>query len=542
MVTMRKKLYRTSVLAFVMALAAPGLATVTPVPLPPQVVSATEGPDLDQPQAPKQGMPPIEKLALPEEQPQLAELLRSIGNVNGRGPEAMLAIFDGILAKLPRPTMLRGSVQMARAVAFQRMHRDAEATTAVEEAIRLLPGYAGPLLLAANVYLYSNNPGLASDAIVRASEIDPEDVRHLPDYETSAIMRRLGAIRDQKRARILGARLLAIGWTGSGVTSRSELAAMAIRQAVSQGDLDRAKSLIPSLLDPGASYDLLADGAYRDLWPDLERWGGPKLSSQWTMYLNEARSRWSASEDLERGADYASALRTAGDYVTLISEFLPLYDKPLDQARDWPLLFVAPKLVSALATLGRTEDAIALYDKASHVWPIGSSANALNLYANKATVLLYADRPDDALAQIDAAIADSHRWSGEINVDAVASMHQARACILHALGRDNEAAISAAVAAQAGHARQHAEVALCMDRPAEAKAALLKALSIPEERGAAIAFMQPADLPPIPTAYGRKRRADEDALRRDPQLLAALQPYGRILPFSLSDGAPKSAK
>src|SRR3954470_6064063 len=44
MVTMRKKLYRPSLLACVMALAAPGLATVTPVPLTPQVPAAAEGP------------------------------------------------------------------------------------------------------------------------------------------------------------------------------------------------------------------------------------------------------------------------------------------------------------------------------------------------------------------------------------------------------------------------------------------------------------------------------------------------------------------
>lgn len=538
---MTKKLYSLSLLACLMGSPAPCLATVTPFPLTPQVPQASANPVPDQPAAPK-SMPPIEKLALPEEQPQLAELMQSLRNANRRDPGAALAVFDGILAKLPRPTMLRGSVQMGRAIALEAMDRHAEAMAAIEEAIRLLPGYAGPLLLAANIYLYSNNPGLASDAIVRASEIDPEDVRRLPDYETSALLGRLDAISDQKRAHILGDRLLAIGWTGSGVRSRSELAAMAIRRAVSQGDIERARSLIPNLLDPGASYDLLADATYRDIWPDLEKWGGPRLSSQWKMYLNEARSRWAASEDLERGSDYATALRTAGDYTTLVSDFLPLYDKPLDPEHDWPLLFVAPKLVSALATLGRMEDALALYDKASRAWPIGSSANALNLYANRATALLYADRPRDALVQIDAAIADSHRRPGEINVDAIAGMHKARACILHALGRDKEAAISAAVAAQAGHARQRVELALCMDRPADAKAALLKDLSIPEERGAAIEFMQPEGSPPIPTAYGRRRRVDEDALRHDPQLIAALHAYGRILPFSLSDGAQTPGK
>jgi len=491
---------------------------------------------------PSRGMPPIEKLAQPGEQAQLAELLHSLGSEKGRDPKAILPILDGILAKLTRPTMLRGFVQMTRASVFEALERDAEATAAIEEAIRLLPDYSGPLMTAAAIYLYSNNPGLASDAIVRASEIDPEGVRQLPDYETSALLRRLDAIRDEKRARILSDRLLAIGWTGSGVKSRSELAAMAIRKAVTDQDVARARLLVPDLLDPEATYALLADAKFKEIWPDIEKWAGPRLSVQWTMYLDEARKRWLASSDLERGADYAAALRTAGHFDTLIAEFLPLYQKPLDGDRNWPLLFIAPKLVSALMAGGRIDDALNVYRNAAKTWPIGSSANALNLYANEATALLYAGRPAEALAKIDAAIQDSHRWPGEINVDAVAGMHLTRACALHELGRDAEATVSAMVAAQAGHARGQADVALCMGKPAEAKTALLKAFARPEERTSMIGFMQPEHLPVIPTSYGRRRRADEDALRHDPELVSAVTQFGRILPFTLSDGAPKSGQ
>jgi len=438
--------------------------------------------------------------------------------------------------------MLRGYVQLMRAAVFEALDRHTEAIAAVEESIRLLPGYAGPLLTAAGIYLYSNNPGLASDALIRASEIDPEDVRRAGDYATSGLLGRLDAIRDQKRARILSDRLLAIGWTGSGVGGRSQLAAMAIRQAMTEGDVARARSLVPNLLEPGATYQLLADRAYEAIWPDLEKWAGPNLSNQWTLYLTEARKRWLAGGDLERGADYASALRAAGDFDTIIAEFLPLFDKPLDGQHDWPLLFIAPKLVNTLMTRGRIDDALGLYKKASQTWPLGSSANALNIYANEANALLYADRPAEALTRIDAAIADSHRWSGEINVDAIAGMHQARACALHALGRDAEAAVSASIAGQVGYASQRAELALCMGKPAEAEAALLKAFAVPEERTAAIDFMQPDDSPVIPTAFARKRHADMEALRHNPRLLAALAPFGRVLPFTLSNGAPRTTR
>jgi hypothetical protein len=42
--------------------------------------------------------------------------------------------------------------------------------------------------------------------------------------------------------------------------------------------------------------------------------------------------------------------------------------------------------------------------------------------------LLFAGRPAEALTRIDAAIADSHRWRGEVNVDAIGGMHRTRAC------------------------------------------------------------------------------------------------------------------
>src|SRR3569833_3214919 len=100
MVATTNTLYRLNLLACVMGLAAHSQASANLVPLTPQVPAAAAGPDPDQPQPPK-AMPPIEKLALPEEQPQLAELMRSLGNVNRRDPKAMLAVFDGTLAKLP---------------------------------------------------------------------------------------------------------------------------------------------------------------------------------------------------------------------------------------------------------------------------------------------------------------------------------------------------------------------------------------------------------------------------------------------------------
>jgi tetratricopeptide (TPR) repeat protein len=484
-------------------------------------------------------MPPLEKVALPEEQPQMAAMVQALAGINEQDPKAALPILDRALAALPKPTLLRGVLQVYRATALDGMNRTGEAIAAIDEAVRLLPDYSGPLMVASNIHLYSNNAGLAADDLLRASEIDPDAVRLVDDYEVSSLMLRLDSVRDGKRVQRLGDRLLDLGWTGAGVRSRSQLAKAAIQRAVADGDLPRARKLIPSLLDPEASYEFLSINIYKPIWADLEKWGGPRLETQWRMYLDEARHRWEAGNDLERGSDYTAALSAAGALDRLIAGFLPLFDTPRDAENDWPMLFMASKLSAALMSKGRVADAVALYDRAEKTWPLGSSANALNIAANRASALLNSDRPAEALNQIDLAVEDSRRWPGQINADAIVGMHFVRACALHALGRDNEAAVSASIAAPAGHAQLEASIALCMGDPAAARAALIKGFGHPGERASLIMYMQPDGQKAPPTVYGRAQREAIDALRRDPQVLAALAPYGRIMSYARDAAAPK---
>ncbi|WP_404711770.1 hypothetical protein [Sphingomonas sp. MMS24-J13] len=526
-------------IAIALALAAvtpsPGVASPSPEPPPLSLVPRTA--DTASEPRPSRSMPPLETVARPEEQPVLAALMRAFAGMPQQDVKGRMAALDKALADLPRPTKLRGVIQATRALALAHMERPGEAMAAIDEAIRLLPDYSGPLMTAAEIHLYTNNAGLAADDLLRAIEIDPEAARGIPDYDLDGLMRRLDGVRDRKRAQLLGDRLLDLGWTGAGVRSRTALAKSAIERAVEAGDLARARQLIPSLLDPAASYELLSLNVYRRIWGDLETWAGPKLEEQWRLYLDEAKRRWAASGDLERGADYALALSAAGARDRLIAEFLPLFDGPHDAARDWQMLYIVPPLARALIGKARIDDAIALFDRAGKIWPLGSTANALNIAANRAVALLNADRPAEALQQIDLAIADSHRWQGQVNSDAIAGMHQARACALHALGRDKEAVVSATIAAQAGHSEPEVEVAICMGDMPAARAALIKGLTYPAERPSLAVFLQPQGQPPAPTAYARAQRAATDALRHDPQVLAAFAPYGRIMAYAASDGA-----
>lgn len=478
-------------------------------------------------------LPPLESIALPGEQPILDTFVAQ--TPRGTTPAAVLAAADEALAKLGSPTKLRGLVQFARARALAALNRDLDAVEAAEESARLLPGYSAPLIVGFTANAYLNRTGQATEYLMRAIDTDPTTARTIDDYEIDNLMRRLDGFDDRAREEAISDRLLGIGWIGDHLDSRSNLAVRAIRRRLDNGDIGGAKALVPKLLDPGDSRALLIVNAYAPIWPDIEAWGGAKLERQWPIYLQEAESRWKAGRTSIAARDYLSALDSAGRYDAAVRSLLPLLDNP--RPDDVELIFMVAPLANALAKLGRWRDAEALFEHAQQVWPLGSQANALNISANYSVLLLREGRPGDGLARIDASLEDARKWGPQVGAPALAAMHHNRACLLHELGRDSEAAVSAAQALAVQHGSAAAMLHLCLGDAAAAKTALLDALENDAIRDDVLRFVQPPDEDPYPSEYGRKQRAASDALRSDPELLRAVGIYGRVLPWPANQAA-----
>lgn len=482
-------------------------------------------------------LPEPQETALPHERPLFNDLIAKMATGGADDLAANLKTLDEALGKLAEPTKLRGVVQMMRAGILLYQNENTQAIAAVEESIRLLPDYSGPLISAASVYAYSNRPGQGADYLLRASQKDPDTVRLVDDYEINNLMARLDAVRDEHRIQALSDRLIAIGWVGKGLGSGSGLARDAIKRRLRAGDLAGARALVAKLVVPAHSRSLLMTTAFQQVWPDIDRWAGPKLQLQWSIYLNEARERWTASKDVGAVRDYSAALLSAGHDETVIREILPLFDTA-DVHDDYDLIFVVAGVAGALAHEGRWKEANALFERAQKIWPLGSHANALNVTANHAGHLLVADRYKDALAKIDEAIADARKWGAEVNSDALAAMHHFRACALHGLGRDSEAGISIALAQAVETPAAVAGLHLCMDNLKAARQALIDGLKTESQRESVIAFVQKSDDRVAPSAYSRKMRARSESLRGDASVLAEVAKYGRVLPYRLNDGAP----
>lgn len=481
-------------------------------------------------------MPPLQQIAGPNEQSVFDAFLLKVSGAS-YDPATTLAAADEALAKLGEPTKMRGFIQFIRAGALAGLDRDVDAIPAIEESVRLLPSYSGPLITAVSLYTFSNRPAAGADYLVRAIELDPATTKFLDDYIVGALTRRLFYAGDHRRIDVLSDRLVSSGWQGKSLGSRSGVVLKSIQRRIADGNVAGARKIVPELLVPAHSRSLLMTNAGQAVWPDVERWAGPKLSNQWKIYLKEARDRWMASQSADAAVQYLSALLQAGHNKTAIREILPLFDRA-DKLVDYDLIFAVSPLAGALAEEGRWSEVGTLFQKAGALWPLGEHANALNVAANHARYLFYEGRPADGLKLMDAAIANAGNWGGQINSDALSAMHRYRACMLHELGRKSEAAMSVVLATQANDPQAFATLQLCMGRPLEAKKVLIEALKTEVTREQVISFVQPDGGRFIKSAYGRRMRDATDAMRSDRELLEAVAQHGRVLPWALSDGAP----
>lgn len=483
-------------------------------------------------------LPRPEEIVLPEERPVLEEIAAAMVDP-GLAPDGALDLLDRSLAQLKRPTAFRGFVQFLRARCFATLNRNVAAVEAVEESIRLLPEHAAPLLLASSLFNYSDHAAKSADMLLRAIEVDPEAVRAVPGIEIRGLMRRLNEQNEGNRRSMLSERLLEINWTQGNIALRSDLAQHAIEARLRRGDVAGARRLVPKVLAPEDAYRMLSLRSFEQLWPDLETWGGMRLENLWNPYLSETRAAWRASRKAEDAYTYVQALRSAGHERTIIREMLPLLLKPLDPYGDFEFLWVVPILVDALAKDGRWDEIDLLFSHTQKAWPLGQNANALNIAANRARTLIKKGDAELGLPAMDAAIADARRWGGQVNSGALRSMHYYRACALHALRRGADAISSRdIVLADRSDTASAVNLYLCMEDRQAARQAMLLALGNRVGAEAVVTMMQSSGRRTWASERERRIQAEREKLRADPMLRQRLAPWGRILDFALSDGAP----
>jgi tetratricopeptide (TPR) repeat protein len=446
-------------------------------------------------------------------------------------PQVLLRGADALLAKLPKDSAARGVVLLPRAGTLAAINRAPEAMQAIEESIRLLPGFSGPLYLASEIYSFAGQPGRGADYFLQASQIDPQIARRVDDYTLSSLLGRLAEGKDDARLGTLSERLLQIGWRNGSLVTSDRIVLAALDARLAAGDVHGARTLVPRLIAPSNVARLLTDKKYDALRDTASAHAGPRLANLWPAYLARAEADWRNHGRGLCAGIYATALAEAGADSKLITTFLPILGKPLDQSRDSGLIFVANPLASALARKGRWDEALQVFETGLQVWPDDGKAQALNLSGNRGRLLVLKGDFAAALAQLDSVIATAGRIGGEVNDAAVGAFHYHRACALHRLGRGREARNSEAVIARRGFSNPERTIGLQIcrgDMPA-AKRLLIQALENDENRSGALKLVQPIDERVTASDWAREVRNAWEALQRDPAVRAAASRHGHIL-------------
>ena len=446
-----------------------------------------------------------------------------------------LGRLDALLLRAPRPTPFRGILQAMRANVMIAMRSEdgVPVRDAVEEAIRLLPNEAFPKIIGVWAHTFSSDPRRAADLWLLASRDDPQQAKEMDPQVIGTLIERLTTMGDVAKADKVWARMSEIGFELGGAMQRSAVAHAALVAAMKRKDVATARSLIPSIIVPGSFRQLLTDNRYRELWPAIIDWAGPRLSKQWPTYLGELQRNWESSHELEAAADYAAALSSVQRTPEIVESFLPYLAADRLDAEAPGLPFIAPIVARALVQIGRDDEAFALLRRLAQTPPIAGTAMALNYTANIGKLQLETGRYEAALTTIDQAIADAVKAGPDVNESALLAMHRVRVCAATRQGKLAIAtdSLSRLSMAQDRAPSQYMLALICLERKDDVRALAMRLLNSETQRDFALELVQPVAPSAISTLEDRRMKSFYDGLRGDPVLLKAVSGVGRVLDF-----------
>jgi hypothetical protein len=477
-------------------------------------------------------------LAMTTDPADRAVMAEAASAVAGRPPD--LAKLDAVLAKLPRPTPLRGMVQTVRAGVLASARNAGPAVAAVEEALRLLPDDPRPKLVAAGVYTFAGAPQRAADLWMEASRESPDYARTSDRYLMLALVGRLTDIGDRVRADRISARLDEIGFSAGLAPERSSAALARIREAIRNRQDADAIQTVTAIGNPNDLLSLYVDRRYAALWPRITEWAGADLAAQSLRYLNELRAGWTAADDFETATPYARQLARYQAFPTIVTLFLPMFERVQPGAAQNGAEFLAPIVARALATMDRGVEARALLAKVAASMPPEDSGNALNIDGAYLTLASMTTNWPDVLARADMFLARARTLGSNVNRSAVTSVQAWRAC---ALWRTNQGAAAQRATAEVVLAEAilpgaAMDVHVCRGDIASARALLTARLTDEATRDWALHYVQPR-LDTMSTPLARLVQPIEAAVRLAPDIVATANRFGRILPQPVDAALPK---
>lgn len=324
-------------------------------------------------------------------------------------------------------------------------------------------------------------------------------------------------------------RLHTVPWTEPAAqdADRNSWAVRRARRFVEAGEKSKARALLENVTHVDDLLTVAQDRRFEPLWPDLEADGRFAWVKTAEAELASQRARIGAEPNtLEPVSQAIGGLRALGRYdeaVTLAETYAARLRQgdtftDAEDQRSWLL----NSLAYLYFDLGR-------YDEADKVVLEAVGKDSVSQTINRAEMLNAAGRPTEALKALDKVDAKQTSKYGLMWVES------GRVCA-HAQLAD-KAAAQAATAAMRPRWKDNAnamkEALLCLDAQDEAAALYVKRLDDPTERASALSAFRTGLPPPKPAPYATTLEGRDAAVRARPEVVAALNKWGRALTVPL---------
>ena len=389
------------------------------------------------------------------------------------------------------------------------------------------PGSPASSILFAEAALAEDQPQRSADSLISFAARAGSLVELVSPATVSKLTDALDIAADKTRTAGLAKALLGAGWSRGSASLRSYLALAAIRDGLASSQLDSARRLLPVIASPASLQLIMIDNRLAPLRADVARSAGPRLERAWHEYLIRTRDDWLRRGDAVSASAYAEALKQAGRHETLVEAFLARFMRGYNCATDLVGRSLAADLVDSLVKVGR-------WTKAEDVMR-RSGGVSVPVYA---AMLLERGEFARASTLFDRSLKAAEPPNNDKEAKAMAWLQAIAACAAY---RKGERPGPAGYDAKLLDLGTRLLVELCLDRPGEARAALLEALDAEEDRADALRWVQPFADPPVQSAFRKDTSGRIRDLQRDPAVVAAVARHGLILDWPLSIAAPDAA-
>lgn len=443
------------------------------------------------------------------------------------------------LAREPQRTPLQKIIirSYQASLAFARNDPNG-AVEVARDTVALFPNEHAAHASLADIAFHAKRFDVAAQALIGAIERDPGLVNRISAYDQTFLFDRLKEMRREDLSLTLARRLFDAGWTSGSLGLRSAQAGELVDDLLQKGDLAGAQRYAREIRSPQQIADILSAHHFRPLHQSIEEWAGARLEKQWTSYLNEAHARFTTAATAMSAWEYAGALGLAEHNRAIVDQILPLARTSFASSKDETWLFPLSNSATALAKLGRWEEAVRLLEDASRIAP-DESTFRINMTGNIARLKLMKGDFSAASTLFAGVIAEA-RTNEYVNRATMANLESYRVCADHHSGR-SVMTLAERLSTEWSPTQPDAmaRMWLCLGKPDQAKRSWLAAAGDEDRLHDLLRFLQPVPGASYPSKFARDLFEEAELLRRDPELRQIALRVGTIRSWHLAAAAPR---